>query len=370
VTLAPPQRRLKVCVIDDHPQLNQTLSRMLREQGYEAIPFPSADEFLRWYEKAGVELDLIISDISMPGMSGFELCRTLRNAQSKSARIPIVLITGGDPVGEKAKGLEAGADDFICKPFSPRELLAKVSSLLEIRIHDVETLRALNESRARNASLTSFVPSQIAELLTSDAESAALKPHRAEVSVIFFDLRRFTAFSEAAEPEEVLAVLSGLYEVIGDATIRHNATVGHLAGDGVMLFLNDPQPIAHHQAIAAKVATEVRDALVIKRRGWSERGYDIDFGIGIAEGYATIGILGFGRFRQYSIIGTVANLASRLCHVAEKGQILVSQRFLSRMGAEVCSAEQIGETVLKGIKGSVMVHNILSMNEESVSPSP
>jgi adenylate cyclase len=356
-----------ICVVDDDPDVNQLLCALLQDQGYRIVSFKAATEFVTWckgFSDQGLDpgCDLVISDISMPGMTGYDLCKTLRKIGSRH-RIPVILITGSGSTAEKTAGIEAGADDFIEKPFHTRVLLAKAKSLLEIHASDLKNLSHINQ-------LTRFVAPGIADLLTSEDNQALLKPHRADVTVMFVDLRRFTAFSEKFEPEEVLEVLGNYYTAVGDAALRHNGTLGHLAGDGIMVFFNDPLPVAKHQEVALRMSTEVRAALAKQRTTWQERRYDIDFGIGLAQGHASIGGIGFDRFWQYSVIGPVTNFASRLCHVADHGQILVSDRFLARMASNSCVSEPIGQVTLKGIEASVAVHNIVSIGSGVARAKP
>lgn len=338
-----------VCVVEDDPGLNGVLCQLLQEGGFEVRAFPSGTEFLQQLSQIE-RYDLIISDINMPGISGYDLCRKIRT-DKKLGRIPVILITGSDASAEKADGLEAGADDFISKPFSMKDLLAKVSSLLRIRAEEVQTLGRLRK----------FLSPNIATLLAGEDQESLLKPHRAEVTVVFVDLRRFTSFSERVEPEEVLSVLSGYYTAVGNAAIKYKGTLGHLAGDGIMVFFNDPEPVEHHRETALCMAVEAREQLLLQKLAWDERRYGIDFGFGVSEGFATIGGIGFDRFSHYSVIGPVANIASRLCGAADGGQILVSDRFLSRIDASGFRTQTIGEIQLKGIETAVLVHNVLGL---------
>ncbi|MGE0764745.1 MAG: adenylate/guanylate cyclase domain-containing protein, partial [Bdellovibrionales bacterium] len=341
-----------ICVIDDNEEFNALLCATLMEMGYEILSYPSAVHFLDSGQCASKNYDLIITDVNMPGMTGHELCRRIR-AEHGEEHIPIIMLTGNDVVSEKALGLNVGADDFIQKPFRSQDLLAKIQSLLKIHA----------QSQAKVGRLSRFISPNIADLVLSDPKQKALAPHRAEVTVMFIDLRAFTAFSERAEPEEVMQVLNRYYTAVGNAAVKHHATLGHLAGDGIMLFLNDPTPIPNHQMVGVHLALEIREALAPQVELWEKRNYQIDFGIGLAEGYATMGGIGFEQFWQYSVIGPVANFASRLCSTADHGQILVSRRFLERMDPSQIETEVIGAISLKGIPTPVDVHNVLSLDE-------
>lgn len=351
-----PARRKTICVVDDDHQLNHMISKTLRSHGYEVLSFSTAIEFLQWHESGTRCYDLIVSDFTMPQMSGHELCKIIR-ALPQTTRVPFIIITGNDHLYEKSAGLEVGADDFIQKPFRIREFLAKIQSLLDIRDQDQERL----------VRLTRFVSPNVANLVIHDEKRAMLEPHEADVTVVFFDLRGFTAFSEKFSPTDVLEVLNEYYTVVGNATIHHHGTLGHLAGDGIMVFFNDPEPIADHQEAAVRMALEARTGLIEKRTLWQNKGYNIDFGIGLAEGHATIGGIGFDQFWQYSVIGPVANFASRICQVANHGQILMSHRFRMRMNKEGCAAESLGTRPIKGIQPPVSVFNVLSMDSSDLS---
>lgn len=371
-----------ICVIDDDAEYGRALCESLLTVGYNVRSFPSASEFMR-LRGAWKDCDLVISDLSMPGISGLELCEALR-AEKSLGRIPIILVTGSEPQ-ERVRGLEAGADDFVTKPYEWTDLLAKVRSLLAIRSAEVETLEELKTSRGLNDKLTTdlqseskrsaqlvrlqrFLSPNLAHVLTQETSPSVLRPHRAEVTVLFVDLRRFTPFSEKHEPEDVLEVLSEYYTAVGMAAVKHRGTLGHLAGDGIMVFFNDPEPVENHREVAVRMALEAREVLATSRRLWREREYDIDIGFGLSSGYATIGEIGFERFSQYSVIGTVTNIASRLCQAAGDGQILASHRFVSSLRGCICDAEGIGEVNLKGIEKPVSVYNIHSLEDAPKKP--
>lgn len=348
-----------VCIVDDDFDHSEAMSDFLKYQNFQVVLFSSPAEFINKKDDLST-YDLVISDINMPGMSGFDLCRWIR-ATPTPVRLPVILITGSDPTLDKALGVEAGADEFIGKPFSIRLLIAKIRSLLEIREKELQRLQELETSKGLNAELERFVSPNIASRLNKDSRQGILQPHRAEVTVFFVDLRRFTAFSEKAEPEEVLEVLHHYYTAVGTAAIKYKGTLSHLAGDGIMVFFNDPEPLPDHREMAIRMALEAREALQAQKKAWDERQYDIDFGMGLSEGFATIGGIGFDSFSQYTVIGPVSNFASRLSDLAVEGQILVSHRFLSRIKADVVESALIGEMTLKGIEKSVSIHNILSL---------
>lgn len=354
-----------ICIVDDDRGHSLAMSAFLNAEGFSVHTFPCAEKFLE-QKIAPHAYDLLISDINMPGMSGIELCRLLRGGPDP-IRLPIILITGSSEDVDKTAGLEAGADDFIDKPFQGRPLAAKIRSLLHIRSQDVKRLEELETSQGINDQLSKFISPNIAARMSPEKRKAILEPHRTDVTVLFVDIRRFTAFSERAEPEEVIEVLREYYTAVGRAALKYRGTLGHLAGDGIMVFFNDPEPIKEHSAVAVRMAVEAREALLKCRARWDRRNYGIDFGMGVSQGFATIGGIGFDKFSQYSVIGTVTNFASRLCHMAVEGQILVSRRFLARLPEGFCEAEGVGEATLKGISKTVQMFNITKLQEAPAS---
>lgn len=347
-----------ICIVDDETSIGTALREDLEMQGYTVSCYDSAEAFLAALP-ALIDCSLIISDINMPGLSGFDLCKTVRS-QKERGHIPIILITGREE-NSKTKGLQTGADELISKPFSLAELNAKVESLLKIRETEVSLNERLDSTSRHLHQMQQFVSPNVVNLVTKEAQEKILKPHRARIVVLFADLRGFTTFSEKFEPEEVMEVLGQYYKAVGNAAIKHRGTLGHLAGDGIMVFFNDPEPIDNPMAVALQAALEAREALAVHKKQWRERNYNIDFGIGVSEGYATIGSIGFEHFSQYSAIGSVTNFAARLCQVAQDGQILVSSRFLSRLERCQYEAESIGDLQLKGIERLVQANNVLSL---------
>jgi class 3 adenylate cyclase len=208
--------------------------------------------------------------------------------------------------------------------------------------------------------LKRFFSPQLAELIVSGAAEDPLQTHRREITVVFLDLRGFTAFAEVSEPEEVMGVLREYHAAMGKLILEHEGTLERFTGDGMIIFFNDPVSVPNPAERAVRMAIVMRERireLIVK---WRKLGYELDFGVGIAHGYATIGGIGFEGRLDYGAIGTVINLASRLCGEAKPGQILVSRRVLA-MVEELVQVEPVGDLTLKGFHRTVTVNNILRL---------
>ena len=364
----------KLLVVDDTPQNVKLLADLLAAKGYAVVTAASGPEALKAVEAE--RPDLVLLDVMMPGMSGYEVCRKIRENPATGI-LPVVMVTSLDPAGERIKGLEAGADDFLTKPINQPELLARVRSLLRIKeLYDTVQTQAAQlaewnktlEHRVRDqvgqldrlGRLKRFFSPHLAELIVAGGADDPLKTHRREVTVVFLDLRGFTAFAETSEPEEVMGVLREYHAEMGKLVLDHEGTLERFTGDGMMIFFNDPVPVPNPAERAIQMALAMRDRvgdLIIK---WRKRGHNLGLGVGIAQGYATIGAIGFEGRWDYGAIGTVTNLAARLCGEAKPGQILISQRLLSTVD-ELVEVEPVGELTLKGFHRPITAHNVLRL---------
>ena len=364
----------RILAVDDNPRNVKLLVELLKAHDYEVIGAESGEAALALI--AAQKPDLVLLDVMMPGLSGYDVCRAIR-ADPATASLPVVLVTALDPQ-ERVKGLDVGADDFLTKPVNQPELLARVRSLLRIKTYhaNVESLAAelaeLNRTLEQRvqaqvneiqqlSKLKRFFSPQLAQSILTDGDEL-LKPHRREVTVMFLDLRGFTAFTGEAEPEEVMSVLGEYHTMIGEMLREYQGTLERFSGDGVMIFFNDPVPVPDALEQAVRMACQLHDRFETLRAGWSKRGYDLDLGVGIAQGYATLGAIGFEDRWDYAAIGAVTNLAARLCAEAKGGQILTNQRTFSRIETLV-EAESIGELTLKGLPRPVPTFNIASLRK-------
>ncbi len=357
----------KILVVDDTPHNVKLLADLLTVKGYVVVTASSGAQAL---EKVETEQpDLVLLDVVMPEMSGYEVCRKIRGSRA-TATLPVVMVTALDPAQERVKGIEAGADDFLSKPISQQELLARVKSLLRIKVlHDElgewsRTLEQRVEAQVaqleRLERLKRFFSPQLAEMIVSGDADDPLKSHRREVTVVFLDLRGFTSFAETSEPEEVMGVLREYHAEMGRLILEHEGTLERFTGDGMMIFFNDPVPVPDAPARAVRMAVAMRqrvDELLVR---WRKRGYDLDFGVGVAQGYATIGAIGFEGRLDYGAIGTVTNLAARLCGEAKPGQILISQRVYGAVEDSV-DVEELGGLTLRGFSKPVPAFNVLRL---------
>jgi DNA-binding NarL/FixJ family response regulator len=364
-----------ILIVDDTAANIRLLQAVLSPEGYRVVAADSGPSALALAEET--TFDLVLLDIMMPEMDGFEVCRRMR-AMPQLEAVPIVMITSAGNQ-EKVRALEVGADDFVAKPFDRAELLARVRSLLRMHGYRQTVVQQAKELASWNATLTQRVDSQIeeierlarlrrflspqlADLIVSSGDDASLRSHRREIAVLFCDLRGFTAFAESSEPEEVMAVLGQFHDVLGELIAEFEATVGYFAGDGLMVFFNDPVPCPEPAFRAVCMATQLRASMQPLLGGWKRRGHDLGIGIGITHGYATLGEIGFEGRSEYAAIGNVVTLASRLCDEAVDGQILVSTSAFAAVEARV-QAEPLPDMRLKGIARTVAVHNILGVCE-------
>ncbi len=356
----------KILIVDDEPFNLDLLEQELEDQNY---TIERANDGAEALDKVPVfQPDLILLDYMMPKMNGLEVLRRLReDALYKS--IPVILLTAKATQEDKVRGLDAGADDYVIKPFDSFELLARVRAMIRIKqMHDTldEWNRSLTEKVKQQVDelqrvnrLKRYLSPQIAETILGEDENL-FKSHRREITVVFLDLRGFTSFSDSAEPEEVMEVLRGYHAAMGKLIFDFDGTLERFAGDGIMIFFNDPIPCADHTDKAVRMALAMHSKVEELRAEWLKRGYELDLGIGMAAGYATLGNIGFEGRMDYGAIGNVTNLAARLCSEAKARQILTNQRTLSKI-ENLVDYEPLEELQLKGVSRPVAAFNIVKL---------
>ena len=363
-----------VLVVDDIEMNRDMLCSLLAADGHKAAVAENGRLALEKIKSN--PYDLILLDVMMPEMNGYQVLEHLKSDRTLRD-IPVIVLSALDEIGSVVRCIELGAEDYLPKPFDPVLLRARIGACLEKkRLRDQE-IRLRNELEEWNKTLEHrvqkqleqlerlerlkrFFSPQLAELIVSGGTEDPLKTHRREITVVFLDLRGFTAFAETSEPEEVMGVLREYHAEMGKLILEHEGTLERFTGDGMMVFFNDPVPVANPAERAIRMALTMRERVKELSAKWRKLGYELDFGVGIAQGYATIGGIGFEGRWDYGAIGTVTNLASRLCGDAKPSQILVSQRLLGSV-EELVEVEPVGELTLKGFQRPVTAHNIIGL---------
>jgi len=371
----------RILVADDNPANVDILQTRLAVHGYEIVTASDGEEALAVAREK--QPDLILLDVMMPRMDGLEVCRRLK-ADTALPFIPIILVTAKADTKDIVAGLEAGGDEYLTKPVDQAALVARVKSMLRSKaLHDTvqeqagrleaqagqlaEWNKTLEQRVAdqlaeleRVGRLKRFFSPQLAELIVAGGAEDPLKTHRREVTVVFLDLRGFTAFAETSEPEEVMGVLREYHIEMGKLILEHEGTLERFTGDGMMIFFNDPVPVPNPAERAIRMAVVMRERVADLIAKWRKLGYELNFGVGVAQGYATIGAIGFEGRWDYGAIGTVTNLAARLCGEAQGGQILVSSKVAAAVESLI-DAEEVGPLTLKGFLKPVPAFNVLRL---------
>jgi adenylate cyclase len=367
-----------ILVVDDVADNVDILQMRLESQGYDVV---TAGDGIEALEKTRKLLpDLVLLDIMMPRLDGIETVKQMK-ADTSLPFIPVILVTAKADGADVVAGLESGGDDYLTKPVDHAALTARVRAMLRIKaLHDTVQVQAqrleqqavelaawnktLEERVAaqvgeieRVGRLKRFLAPQIAEAILCSNADKSLESHRREIVVLFCDMRGFTAFSETTEPEDVMGVLREYYDALGPLVHRYEGTLDRFTGDGLLVYFNDPLPCPDPALRAVGLAVDMREAVARLARSWAHRGHEIGFGVGIAQGYATLGQIGFEGRVDYTAIGTVTNVAARLCAEAKDGQILVTQRVAVAIDT-VAELENLGDIALKGLSRPIAVLNV------------
>jgi class 3 adenylate cyclase/CheY-like chemotaxis protein len=361
-------------IVDDNETNRDILVTRLGMHDYELIQAANGEEALA--SARANHPDLILLDIMMPKIDGVEVCRQLKNDPAMPFT-PIILVTAKADSKDVVVGLEAGADEYLTKPIDQLALVARVKSVLRIKdLHDRVTAQAADlaswnktlEQRVadqvgeieRMGRLKRFLSPQIAEAVMASGGESVLESHRRDVTVVFCDVRGFTAFSETAEPEDVTSFMREYHTCLGTLIHKYEGTLERFTGDGLMVLFNDPLRCPDPSLRAVKMAVEMRDQIKGLINAWRKRGHDIGFGVGVSHGYATLGRIGFeGRF-DYSAVGTVVNLAARLCSEAVDGQILIDGKVCTAIEG-IAEVEPTAELKLKGLHRPVQAFNVCTL---------
>jgi adenylate cyclase len=357
----------RILVVDDQRTNAEMVSGLLRNLGYEVELALGGEEALDLVHTRGP--DLVISDILMPGVDGYELCRRLR-ASSATALLPVILVTSAEQ-SERIKGIEAGADDFLAKPVNWAELFGRVKRLLQIKAlqDEIKQLNTRLEQRVRDqvaqlerlSRMKRFFSRAVAEAIVAGGEEL-LEPHRREITAVFLDLRGFTSFTDRADPDEVLELLRAYHATLGRTVDEFGGTLEHFAGDGVMIFFNDPIEVDNPAERAVRMALALQRAFNPIADAWAKLGHDVGLGIGIAQGDTTLGVIGFEQRWEYAAIGNVPNLAARLCGAAHAGEIILDLQTEQDI-VHIAETEFIGALTLRGFLQPVPAFKLRRMRD-------
>jgi class 3 adenylate cyclase len=373
-----------ILAVDDTPENLEILRLRLESKGYVVETAADGEEGMARARE--LKPDLILLDIMMPKRDGISVVKELKGDETMRS-IPVILVTAKADTRDLVEGLDAGGDDYLTKPFEHAALMARVRSMLRQKAlndtvaEQAATLREqANELAALNTDLEArvvaqvdeiermnrlrrFLPQQVVDLVVASSNpDEILNSHRREVTVVFCDLRGFTAFNEAAEPEEVMQVMGEYHTALGELIVAHDGTLERFVGDGLLVIFNDPLPCADHGARAVRMALAMREQGAVLADKWGRRGHQLGFGIGIAQGHATLGRIGFDKRFDYAVVGTVPNLASRLCDQAKSGEILISQRVLASVGDQV-DVGAMAELTLKGFDRPVPAFRVIGWRD-------
>lgn len=344
---------MRVLAVDDNPDNVELISDIVGALGYEIIKAFDGSQALDRISEG--HPDLILLDVNMPGMSGFDVLKLLKS-DSNTAQIPVILLTALSDVDYRVEGLDLGADDYLTKPYSPRELIARIETRLRAKSH-ADNLREMQQIIRRT--FERFVSASVVEQLLQDPSTIKLGGKIQEVTVLFADIQGFTATSERLDPEPLLSILNLYHELMVETIQRNKGTIDKFIGDAVMALYNTPLELPDHALRAVVSACEIRDAL----QNFHEQ-FDPDFrwdiNFGIHTGTAVVGNVGAPQIMDFTAVGDTVNVAARLQGQSDNGQIFISEA-THKLIEEFVDTKPIGRLSFKGRVEPVMTFEVLSV---------
>ena len=353
-------------IVDDSAVNRQLLARHLAGIDIAAREAGDGRAALELLRELDGQVGVVLLDVVMPEMDGYETLEAIK-ADDELRHIPVIMISGVDELDSVVRCIRLGATDYLPKPFNPTILAARVrASMTEKRVHDMELAHAAEQAKLletierQKEELSRFLSPQVAALVSTPEGQALLNGHRREATALFADLRGFTTFSDQAEPEEVLNLLREYHGAMGTLIVEHGGTLEHFAGDGMMVFFNDPVPQPDHVERAVRMAVAMREMFAGLSAKWARLGFELGLGIGIATGYATLGRIGFEGRYDYGMVGTAVIVASRLSSAAEANQILLNPRAHAAV-EQLVAVEEVGALQLKGFARPMPTVNVTAL---------
>ncbi len=340
-----------VLVVDDNPSGRQLLVDIMQSMNLQVIEAANGFEAL---EKARTQMpDLIILDVTMPGMSGFEVVEQLK-ADVRTTKIPVLMLTALDNIDNRVRGLKLGADDYLSKPFNPRELIERVKTRLRYKV-ETDELRQIQTTI--RMTFERFVSPSVVEQLLRDPSQVKLGGTLQEITVLFTDIEGFTGVSELTEPEKLLHVLNQYHTMVVTAIRDHGGTVDKFIGDGVMALYNTPLTQVDHALRAVQTALDIRHNLIEFQQQF-EPLFRLKLNFGIHTGAAVVGNVGAPDLMNFTAVGDTVNLAARLQSISSGGKIFISDKTHAQIQDSVATC-CLGLRAVKGRTESVMTYEVL-----------
>jgi adenylate cyclase len=360
---------------DDSAVNRQLLARHLASIGIDAREANDGRTALETlHGDLGGQVGVVLLDVVMPEMDGYETLAAIKSDESLR-HLPVIMISGVEELDSVVRCIQLGATDYLPKPFNPTILAARVrASMADKRMRDLEVEHAARQAELletierQKEELSRFLSPQVAALVSSPEGEQMLAGHRREATAVFCDLRGFTAFSDQAEPEEVLGLLREYHAAMGTLIVEHGGTLEHFAGDGMMIFFNDPVLQPDHAERAVRMSVAMREMFAGLAAKWARLGFELGLGVGIATGYATLGRIGFEGRYDYGMVGAAVIVASRLSSAAEANQILLNPRAHAAVD-DLVEVADVGDLTLKGFARPMPTVNVVALRTAARTPA-